>query len=219
MRVALPNYGHLMSSQKVNMNNGNFASRFIRLGGIVALFAGGLMALADIWHATAGLLVVNYSGSSTEELGSIIFLVGRVLVVLALPGLYLYQSESAGKFGLIAFAIVMLGNTLMVSSDWSEVFIGPILRRLDPTLFDQPPTRLMVGFLINFIIETLGWLLFGISVYRARVFPRPAAILLILGVLLPFVGPSWSYVVMYAVIVWMGLIIARNKQEESTQLT
>lgn len=201
------------------MNTGKFTSNFIRLGGIVAIFAGGLMALADIFHAIAGLLVANYSGSSTEQIGSIIFLAGRVLIVFALPGLYLYQSESAGRFGLVAFGIVMLGNSLMVSSDWSEVFIGPILPSLDPTLFDQPPTRLMVGFLINFVTETLGWLIFGISAYRARVFPRPATVILILGVFLPFVGPPWIYVVMYSAIVWMGLFITRNERTPAARLT
>lgn len=45
----------------------------------------------------------------------------------------------------------------------------------------------------TFVTETLGWLLFGIASYRARLFPRFASALVILGALLHFVGPSWIF--------------------------
>lgn len=183
---------------------------FIRFGAIAAIFAGGLMGFADLYHAVAERVITEYSGSSTEQIGSVIFLVGRVLVVFGLPALYLQHAASAGRFGFIAFAIAMLGNTLMVASDWSEVFIAPILLSLDPTLFEEPPARIMIGFMVNFIPETLGWLLFGLSAFRARIFPQPAAALLMVGVGLAVVGPSWSYVVLYAAIVWMGIVAARK---------
>ena len=191
------------------MSDSHGLSNFIRVGGLVAVLAGGLMALADIWHAIAGLLIANYSGSVTEQVGSIIFLAGRVLIVFGIPSLYLYQARAAGTFGMVAFAILMLGNTLIVGSDWSEVFVAPILRSLNPALFDNPPVRLMIGFIINFATETLGWILFGIASYRARVFPRLASGLLTLGALLPFVGPSWIFIVLYFSAAWMGLTIVK----------
>ena len=67
----------------------------------------------------------------------------------------------------------------------------------------------MIGFMVNFIPETLGWLLFGVSAFRARIFSQPAAVLLMVGVVLAIVVPSWSYVVLYSAIVWMGLVAAR----------
>jgi len=103
-------------------------ANFIRFGAVVAIFAGALMGFADIYHAVAETLITEYSGSPTEQVGSIIFLIGRVLVVCGLPALYLHHASSAGKFGFIAFTVAMLGNTLMVASDWNEVFIAPILR-------------------------------------------------------------------------------------------
>ena len=184
-------------------------ANFIRFGGVAAIFAGAFMGFADLYHAVAEMFITEYSGSPTEQIGSVIFLIGRVLVVFALPALYLYHASSAGKFGFLAFTLAMLGNTLMVASDWSDVFIGPVLRDLDPSLFEEPPARIMVGFMINFIPETLGWLLLGISAFRARVFPRAASILLMFGVVLAFVGPSWSYVVLYAAVVWMGAVAAQ----------
>lgn len=192
------------------MNNSNSVSNFMRLGGFVTMLAGGLMALADIWHTIAGLLIADYTGSATEEIGSTIFLAGRVLIVFGIPSLYLYQAHAVGKFGMVAFVVVMLGNTLMVGSDWSEVFIAPILRSLDPALYDNPPTRLIVGFISNFVTETLGWLLFGIASYRARIFPRLASALLALGALLPFIGPSWIFIILYFAAAWMGFTIAKT---------
>ena len=190
-------------------------SNFIRLGGFVAILAGGLMALSDIWHAIGGLLIANYSGSVPEQVGSIIFLVGRVLIVFCVPSLYLYQAQAMGKFGMMAFIVLMLGNALMIGSDWSEVFVSPILRNLNPALFDQPPLRLMIGFIINFAVETLGWLLFGIASYRARVFPRLASSLLALGALLPFVGPPWIFIVLYFAAAWMGFTVSKTSSAPS----
>lgn len=65
------------------------------------------------------------------------------MVVFGLPALYLHHAASAGKFGFISFTVAMLGNTLMVASDWNEVFIAPILRGFDPSLFENPPARIM----------------------------------------------------------------------------
>lgn len=191
-------------------------SNFIRLGGIAAILAGALMAFTDVYHTVADMLITEYSGSSEEQVGSVIFLIGRVLVVFALPALYLHHAASAGKFGFVAFIVAMLGNTLMVASDWSEVFVAPILRSLDASLFENPPERLMIGFLVNFLPETLGWVLFGISAFRARVFPRLASILLAIGILLIFLpfSPSWIFIIPYFAIAWMGWVVARRRSFE-----
>jgi hypothetical protein len=46
-----------------------------------------------------------------------------------------------------------------------------------PTLLQ---TRLLIGF-INYVLETLGWLLFGIAAFRANIYPRALAITLVVG--------------------------------------
>ena len=51
-----------------------------------------------------------------------------------------------------------------------------------PALLVETPTgRLLAGRTMSFGVFALGWVLFGLASVRARVFPRDAAILLIIG--------------------------------------
>jgi hypothetical protein len=188
------------------------SSNLIRWGGLAAVLGGALIVITDLVLALTIGSADTYSGTTTEQIAAVSFLAGKVLILIGLIGLYLHQAEVAGRFGLVAFLVALVGTALMVSSDWSEVFIAPILMQAAPTLMDEPPSLLMVGFLLNYGLETLGWLLFGVATFRARVFPRAAAAMLTVGVLLPFVGPSWSFVVWNSAIIWLGLIVLREKR-------
>jgi hypothetical protein len=69
----------------------------------------------------------------------------------------------------------------------------------------------MAGFILNFVTETLGWLLFGIATFRARVLPRPAALLVAAGPLIPLmIDIPWSYVFGNAAIIWLGVAVLRS---------
>jgi hypothetical protein len=157
-----------------------------------------------------GLSGDAYTNSPVEKVMAVLFLAGKVLVLMGLVGLYLRQAHSAGRFGLVAFLIALAGTGLMIASDWSEVFIAPILSEAIPDIGSNVPTSLMIGFILNFATEALGWLLFGIATFRARVLPRPAALLLIVGPFIPFIGPSWSFVFWNAAIVWLGVAVLRS---------
>ena len=191
------------------------SSILIRWGGLAAILGGALIVIADLSLALTIGSADTYTGTTLEQIASVLFLAGKVLLPIGLMGLYFYQIEAAGAFGRVAFLIALTGTILMVGSDWSEVFIAPILLKEVPALVDEPPASLMVGFLINYGLETLGWLLFGLATFRARVFPRPIAVLLIAGVLLPFTDLPWIFIVWNAAIVWMGLIVLSNMRDES----
>jgi hypothetical protein len=153
----------------------------------------------------------TYTVTLPGQIASVLFLVGKLLLIVALIGLYLYQAEAAGKFGLVAFLSALVGTTLMGASDWVEVFFSPAIAETAPSFFNEPPTLLIAGFIMNYGLETLGWLLFGIATFRARVFPRPAAFMLAAAVLVPF-GLPWIYVVSNSAMVWLGLIVLSDKQ-------
>lgn len=189
------------------------SSNLIRWGGLAAVLGGALIVISDLTLALTVGSSDTYMGTTTEQVAAVSFLAGKVLILIGLIGLYLRQAEGAGRFGLVAFLMALIGTALMVSSDWSEVFIVPILMKEAPALINEPPGLLMAGFLLNYGLETLGWLLFGVATFRGRVFPRPAAALLTIGVLLPVVGPSWSFVVWNAAVIWLGLVIWQEKAD------
>jgi hypothetical protein len=180
-------------------------------GAVAAIFGGLLLISGDLLGLVAGQTGDTYTNTPIEKVMAILFLAGKVFVLLGLVGLYLRQAKSAGRFGVVAFLIALAGTGLMIASDWSEIFIAPILSEVAPDLVEtNMPTLLLVGFVLNYITEKLGWLLFGIATFRARVLPRPAALLLIAGLFIPFIGPSWSYVVWNGAIVWLGVAVLRS---------
>jgi len=77
--------------------------------------------------------------------------VAEALVLLGLVGLYAHQSEATGIPGLISFLVAFLG------------------------------TVLAQGFILGDLLANLGWALFGVASLRAKVYPRIAVILLIIG--------------------------------------
>jgi hypothetical protein len=149
------------------------SSTLIRCSGLAAILGGALLVITDLGLALILGGSATYTGTTAEQTASVLFLIGKILIVVALVGLYLYQMEAAGRFGLFALLTALVGTSLMVGSDW----------------------------------------LFGVATFRARVFPRLAGAVLVVGVLLPlFVGVPWIFVIWNAAIVWMGLIIRQDRR-------
>lgn len=69
----------------------------------------------------------------------------------------------------------------------------------------------MVGFLLSFVLAALGWLLFGVATLRAGVYPRPAALLLIVGAVVSLahiVAPlPLSGIVLSVAVAWLGFVL------------
>jgi hypothetical protein len=183
----------------------------VLIGAVAAILGGLLLLTGDLLGLVVGQSGDTYTDTPIEKVMAVLFLVGKVLILISLVGLYLRQAKYAGRLGLVAFLIALAGTALMIASDWSEVFIAPILQEVAPDLVEtNTPTLLITGFVINYFTETLGWLLFGIATFRARVLPRPAAILLAAGTLIPFSGLSWSFVFWSAAIIWLGVAVLRS---------
>ena len=70
---------------------------------------------------------------------------------------------------------------------------------------------LIAGYLMNVGVYILGWVLLGIASFRARVFPRPLAILLAIGAPLLLIQVPGSILPLYIAFAWMGLEVVRNK--------
>src|SRR5215210_8229717 len=111
-------------------------SRFVRAGAWAAMVGGVAVVISMVlaWLVvpyerlgqTDAYLTTSYSVSSGLRL------LGLVLLVWALIGIYGPQSRAAGTFGLWTFVFVFLGTALAVGNVWAEVFVYPTLAQIAP---------------------------------------------------------------------------------------
>ena len=177
-----------------------------RWSGIACILAGLLMALATLVHPSREtpeiILEQELRLVAGHWLGT--FFCGFLL--LGLPGLYAAQSERAGRFGLVSFLMLFFG-TLFLAVSGNYGFIAPVLAAEAPAMLDAilayPPVialnaLLAVGFFLGFIF-------FGIATLRARVLPRQAGFLMIIGSPLNMIGSVLGLLVSEAL--WIVAIL------------
>lgn len=114
-----------------------------------------------------------------------------MLLQLGPIGLYARQPEAAGVLGLVSFLMAFIGTGSTLGVNFVDTFVMPTLAVEAPGLLEAGPTEVYgFGFIPAALLLVVGWLLFGLATLRARVYPREAAILLIVGpVLLPLPLP------------------------------
>jgi len=145
-----------------------------------------------------------------------LFLTGAVLLLGGLVGLYARQSEAAGRLGLAGFLVAFLGTALLVGLFFVQAFFVPYLATRFPEVLDAGEQGLLaVGFGLTFIVFPVGWLLFGVATLRARVYPRAAAILLVIGTVSTFVPVPTATVVLD--VAWLGLHHLRTGNMHAAQ--
>ena len=113
-------------------------------------------------------------------------LVMALLLPLTLVALYAAQAESLGTVGLASFVLAFLGSLLYLGLQFDETFVWPILAKESPSLLAlQGPMFSDPGFVSIYlamgVFFILGWIVFGIATYRARVLSRSGAALLAVG--------------------------------------
>jgi hypothetical protein len=201
-----------------------FSSNLVRVGGLAAITAGALLLILDLWGLVLELLGAypeNFSEealTTTYALQSALWLIGALLLLVAVVGLYARQSEAAGALGLVGFLAALLGTGLLVGFFWTNAFIPPTLAVEAPAVLDNEPTgSLAFGFILSTTVVGLGWALFGVSMLRARVYPRVAAILLIIGALLVIVPLPATGFVIDAALIWLGVISLREGRAPSAE--
>src|ERR671921_2754207 len=113
-------------------------SRFVRMGawaamvGGVAVVVSMLLAWLVVPYERLGLteayLTTSYSVSSGLRL------LGFVLLMWGLIGIYTPQSRAVGTFGLWTFVFVFLATALAVGNVWAEVFVYPTIAKIAPAM-------------------------------------------------------------------------------------
>jgi hypothetical protein len=191
------------------------SSNLLRMGGLAALVGGGLFVVSDL------LILVDDPNdpigtvtSASYALSVGLALISTVLLAGGLVGIYAARSEATGVLGLIGFALAFAGTVLAAGGTWSEAFVTPALAQEAPELLlSDPPGIVMFGNILTFGLLTVGWLILGAAILRARAYPRVATVLVLVGAVvqaLPFLPPAIGVpgaVVFDVGVAWLGFAL------------
>jgi hypothetical protein len=184
------------------------SSSLIQLGGPAGVLGGGLWVL--IW----GLFLQTHGTGTVDQQGKILALthydfskfmvISVVLFMVSLVSLHTQQQERSGRLGMAGFVLTLISLALMAlglalslwpipwgsySVDWGE------------------PLAMWGGLAygLSTLVLIIGFVLFGVGVLRARVWPTWVFMLLIVA---PLTIVPWLHMTVYGGIfgfVWLVL--------------
>lgn len=196
----------------------------IRCSGVLSIAAGILYIMIQLIHPSEQISSVN---TNSWILVAWLTMGMSLLSLIGLLGIYLRQVKEAGWLGLIGFVIFGLFWILSLAFSFVEAVILPQLTASAATyvegvvgIFGGAASEADLGFLpilaaIAGVMYALGGVLFGISLFRAGVVPRPAAGLLAFGAVVTLAAAIIPHpldrilaVPMGLALIWLGYLQA-----------
>ncbi len=199
------------------------SSSLIRVGGGSAAMVGGVLILisAILGYLTSGAESISeQANTGAFAFVTLLYLLAIVLVLGGLVGIYARQAEEAGLLGVLGFLVAFVGTALMVGAVWSQAFFTPGLAETGAgTIFLEQGLSgwINLGYTLTYLLASLGWLVFGVATLLARVYSRPAAVLVIIGALISFIPLSYTEVLLAAAIAWLGFDLLAGKGSPAVQ--
>ena len=124
----------------------------------------------------------------------------------------------AGRLGVAAFALAIVGTMMLAGDLWFEAFAVPWLAAGPGAqgLTSAPSVIMGLGAIASYILFAAGWALFGIASVRARVFPLPVSIAIVLGGIAGFNAllAPWGMPLGLALVV-LGIWIVKTGERRS----
>ena len=104
------------------------SSNLIRWSGLASMGGGVLLIVSDFLE----LLLAGYELDEAASTGTYVgvtglTLLGTVLLLVGLVGLYIGQPQAANLLGLVGFLVCFLGNALVAGAVWEATFVVPWL--------------------------------------------------------------------------------------------
>jgi hypothetical protein len=194
------------------------SSELFRLCGVAAILAGLLFVASDLLDLavepatdSAGFGADAFEQESPSALlvfQSGLTLLAGVLLLFGSIGLYAQRTEEVGLLGLFGFVFAFSGTVMAVGTFWSHTFIAPTLAALarEPAgLLDAVPPRALAAELgLSYGMITVGWLLSGVAILRARAYPRAGALTLTLGAMMTWLPFPLTGILFGVGVVWVG---------------
>ena len=184
--------------------------------GLAAVVGGVLFTVSDV----ITLLISNPNDPSHEISAeayagwAALSLFTLALLQVALIGLYAPQRESAGTLGWVGFFLAFFGMAVAFFVVLIYALVASPGTADEPELLGGGPPG---AFLKYFPLFTLGWLLLGVVFLRSRVYPRAAALLLMVGAVLVLHPHPITNVVFSVALAWLGLTLLSRRDPRREQ--
>jgi len=180
-----------------------------RLGALAAVLSGALWVVSELLYLIPSLREntpeVATSGSYLFQ--NTLLLLGGVLLLGGLVGLYARHLENLGVLGMAGFLVAFVGTALAVGSMWTSTFAIPAVAEQAPAALKAgPPPILLFANIVSWGGLTVGWLMLGVAILQSGVYPRLIAILLAVGALILFVPVPFSSLPFAVAVAWMGVL-------------
>ena len=197
-----------------------------------ALIAGSLLILIN---TILGSVLFPGHSSTPQQVVSTMWLlvtlmaiIGSLLFVIGLPGMYLRQARRTGTLGLVGFILLFFGILLQEAVfSTVQVIILPFLAQKAPQLTgaDSQPFSAFLLLIVSGLMYIIGAILLGIATMRAHVFPRWTGILIVVsGIALLLTLPplpdvlsnileAIAFIALSAAFLWCGSILTAQKRE------
>src|ERR1700722_6823762 len=187
----------------------------IRASALSCLLGGACLIAFVLIHPWDRLIGAANALDPRWQLAHRLHFVGAIFALLGLPGLYACQRHQLGTFGMIGFALSVLGNAMFLGTGMITGFIWPMLAMCAPQSVELGGALFgplgSLSFLLTAATMMLGYGIFGAASLRIGVLPRWATIMLIAGVILgmtpphPLTAEPWAAMVLGGVLYGAGL--------------
>ncbi len=194
-------------------------SNLLRISGLALMLAAAMFVVAEMLAFSIFLReedasdLRSFATSNTFILQSLLTLFAGILLLGGLVGLYVNQSEAAGKLGLVAFFLAFLGTALVTGDFYVNTVVTPMVAMEVPAFLDNPLSGFVQMWLpFSFGVLALSWLLLGVTTVRTRVYPRGASWLLLIGAVVALAPLPLDNLPFDAALAWLGFALLKERE-------
>jgi hypothetical protein len=162
----------------------------IRAAGLAAVGAGAIFIGVQIGHPHMDASTIDSTQVIVRDSLKVLM---AALALAGITGMYARQVRQTGVLGLVGYLLFSVGYLLILGTVFAAAFVLPTIAATDPTYVDAVTKASNTGASaegIGLMADVLkaqgaayliGGLLFGVALFRARVLPRWASLLLAVG--------------------------------------
>jgi hypothetical protein len=186
----------------------------IRWAGALGVVACTAIVLSESVRLGIGLFLESDSAETSHTLTYGLALLGICALLLALTAAYACDPRRLGKLGLAGYLFAFVGTVLVAGDWWFEAFVVPSIATAAPQVLELSPSgSVLAGAIATVGLYSVGWILFGLAMFRAGTVPRTAATLVVVGGLVGPLALTAPYQIPLAVgIGWAGLALKRARR-------